>query len=327
MKEIKIGDNEAGQRLDKFLLKYLNKAGKGFIFKMLRKKNITLNGHKADGSERLEKEDILRLFLSDDTIASFQESVNLNEFKGIRPSVVFENKDILALNKPAGLLSQGDKSGKESCREFLIDYMLKKGEINEADLTMFRPSPCNRLDRNTSGLILCGKSLKGEQYLSSIIRDRSIEKYYLTLVLGDVQSSEENIAYGMKDNRENHLHVSLVPKQGYDRIVTGWQCLEVRNGISLLKVHLITGKPHQIRAHLASLGHPVLGDIKYGSEASKKISSRLGIKRQMLHAYALHFPSRQDSDLSSRMAGKELIAPLPQDMKKIIEKIGYKTKG
>lgn len=337
MKELIIGSREAGQRLDVFLSRYLNKAPKSFIYKMLRKKNITLNGRKAGGKERLGEQDVIRLFLAEDTIQGFQESRSERDFSGRQPEILYEDHDILVLNKPAGLLSQGDKSGEESCCDFLITHMRQSGELTAGQLQIFRPSPCNRLDRNTSGIVMCGKSLKGEQYLSAVIRERSVKKYYLTIVEGRIDSCRESVVYGRKSSRENKLYVSPTQKEGYDRLITGWKTLDQKNGLSLLKVRLITGKPHQIRAHLAFLGHPVIGDGKYGTETSRGLSRKSGAVRQMLHAYEICLPSgipaenenhealTKDGSHHDIQAPLHYIAPPPDDFLKICRKTGLSS--
>ncbi len=147
MKAIRITENEAGQRLDKLLEKYLNLAGKGFIYKMIRKKNITLNGRKCTGAERLAAGDEVKLFLSDETIEKFSHT-QVQKVKKTRLNIIYEDEHVLLINKPAGMLSQKAKEGDESLVEYVTDYLLEKGDLKQEDLKTFRPSVCNRLDRN-----------------------------------------------------------------------------------------------------------------------------------------------------------------------------------
>ena len=162
MKQIEIGENEAGIRLEKLLAKYLNKAPKSFIFKMLRKKNITLNGKKADGTEKTKVGDVVKLFLSDDTIENFREIKEAAPQKKIpHLDIVYEDANIMLINKPTGMLVQKADMKDYSLNEILIDYLLQKGEISKESLSTFKPSVCNRLDRNTSGLVAAGKSMAG----------------------------------------------------------------------------------------------------------------------------------------------------------------------
>ena len=194
MKEFKAGKNEAGQRLDKYLKKILPNASMGFIYKMLRKKNIKLNDKKASGTEIVSVDDKIKIFLSDDTFAKFSvnEDSLMKDFKALgalKPDglgVVYEDDDILAANKPVNMLSQKSKETDISANERLIGYLIKEGKLDFDTYKSFKPSVCNRLDRNTSGLILMGKSLHGLQYLSQVLKDRTAEKYYMALVAGEV---------------------------------------------------------------------------------------------------------------------------------------------
>ena len=208
MKTIAITKNEAGQRLDKFLAKYLNLAPKSFLYKMLRKKNITLNGKKADGSEKTALGDEVQLFLSDETIEKFS-SVRITPAHG-NLDIVYENDDIILINKPCGMLSQKAKSTDVSLVDHLISYLMQKGCVTEQSLQVFRPSVCNRLDRNTSGIAAAGKSLAGLQDMGEIFKNRSLHKYYLCLVYGEIL--EECLVKGYlsknKKTKTNSIYIS-----------------------------------------------------------------------------------------------------------------------
>ena len=201
MQEITIGKNEAGQRLDKFLAKYMNLAPKSFFYKMMRKKNITLNGKKCEGAEKLAEGDIVKLFLSDETIAGFTEVKvqKIQNTKKQKLDVIYEDDHIVLINKPSGMLSQKAKESDVSLVEYLIDYLLDSGAITEESMRSFRPSICNRLDRNTSGIVACGKSLAGLQMLSEVFRDRSIHKYYQCIVKGEMKDSRTIDGWLLKD--------------------------------------------------------------------------------------------------------------------------------
>ncbi len=205
MQVVKITKNEAGQRLDKLLAKYLNLAGKSFIYKMLRKKNITLNGKKCDGSEKLSEGDEVKLFLSDETIEKFSEV----KIQGTRKlDVVYEDDDIILINKPSGMLSQKAKETDESLVEYLIQYLLDGGKLTKEDMRQFKPSVCNRLDRNTSGIVIAGKSLPGLQLMSEAIKkERTIGKYYLCIVKGSVAGPKEIDGYLKKNEKTNQVTV------------------------------------------------------------------------------------------------------------------------
>ena len=286
MKELNIRSNEAGQRLDKFLGKYLNLAPKSFLYKMMRKKNITLNGKKASGQEKLSEGDIVRLFLSDETVGKFsakQESALPERASRIKLDIIYEDRHTIFINKPAGILSQKSSKDDVSMVEYLTDYLLNTGQITEKELRTFHPSVCNRLDRNTSGILAAGKTLAALQDLSAMFKERTLGKYYLCLVSGRVETAERISGYLTKDSRTNKVRLHPEAEAGASRIETEYRPVSTNGSATLLEVHLITGKTHQIRAHMASRGHPLIGDYKYGSrrinEAYKKkynLSSRTG---------------------------------------------------
>lgn len=310
MQQIIIKDNEAGQRLDKMLAKYLNEAPKSFLYKMLRKKNITLNGKKAAGNEKLVSGDEVKLFLSDETIARFSSS--LVQYTKEKLDILYEDENILLINKPAGMLSQKAVDSDESVVEHLITYLLTSGQLSEQDLKTFKPSVCNRLDRNTSGMIAAGKSLKGLQELSRLFKDRTLGKYYLCLAAGNITEPSRIQGYLVKDEKTNQVTVRTVKTDGADPIETEYRPLKADGDVTLLEVHLITGKTHQIRAHLASVGHPVIGDYKYGNRnVNDSYRKAYGLEHQLLHAYRLIFPELKGA--LSNLSQKEFIAPLTKE--------------
>ncbi len=301
--------NEAGQRFDKLLAKYLNKAPKSFIYKMLRKKNITLNGKKASGSEMLAAGDEVRLFFSDETAAKFHSA----DFDKVRTAldIIYEDEHIVLINKPAGMLSQKADGGEPSLVEYLITYLLDSGSLTEAQLATFRPSVCNRLDRNTSGIVVCGKSLAGLQEMSRLLKERSVHKYYRCIVKGEMQGERHLKGYLSKDHRTNKVTVSDRPSKDAQPIETRYRAIACAGGFTMLEVLLITGRSHQIRAHLSSVGHPILGDPKYGDPDLNDRCRRLcGVKHQMLHAYRVEFPRLEGT--FGYLSGRYFTAPLPE---------------
>ena len=343
MKEITIQKNEAGQRFDKFLAKYMNQAPKSFFYKMLRKKNITLSEFALLGAllalltgafRRRDRVALMLLLglltaLLDETIQKFSGTIQQSPgdpdwilaHAGKELSIIYEDESTIFLNKPAGMLSQKAKPDDISMVEHLIAYLLNSGQISKEELRTFHPSVCNRLDRNTSGLIAAGKTLQALQQLSEMFRDRSLKKYYLCLVRGKVSSDSHISGYLKKDPRTNRVTVSRTPSGSASPIETEYHIIKQEEDVTLLEVHLITGKTHQIRAHLASIGHPIAGDYKYGNRAfNDTLKKEYGLSSQLLHAYRLNFPEC-DGDLS-RLSGKELQAPLPPLFQKICQEKG-----
>lgn len=323
MQKITVGQNESGQRLDKFLAKYLKMAPKSFIYKMLRKKNITLNDHKAEGSEKLENGDILTFWMSDETLEKFRGAESAEEYAGLAfPDIIFENRDIIIMNKPAGLLSQKAAPDDVSINEMMIAYLMKSGAINESSLHTFRPSVCNRLDRNTSGLITGGKTLEGLQFLSEAFRQRSIHKYYYCLVAGNISQKASVKGYLQKDEQTNKVSISASPTKNSDYIETEYQPVETNGNLTLLRVNLITGRTHQIRAHLASIGYPVIGDPKYGDrELNEHFRKKYRLRSQLLHAGILTMPEKcLDFPVLSGMSFR---AQLPVLFSQILHREGF----
>lgn len=344
MRHITIGENEAGQRMDKMLAKYLREAPKGFLYKMLRKKNITLNGKKASGNEQLKKGDEIKFFLSEETIIKFLGSSHKAYERGLvlsqsqaalgrseislqkEPEILYEDKHIVLFDKPVGILSQKAEEGDISLVEYLISHLLSTESLKEEELQTFRPSVCNRLDRNTSGLVAAGKSFVGLQELSRLFKERCLGKYYLCLVSKRVDKASHIKGFLKKSNWDNKVEVVCEQAEGSTPIETSYEPLAAGEEVSLLKVHLLTGKTHQIRAHLASIGHPIVGDVKYGDKRVNSYFRRqYGLRHQLLHAYLLTFPEIEGA--LSNLSHKEFTAPLPLEFKKIALDKGVLNNG
>ena len=292
MKLITIHKQEEGQRLVKLLGAYLKEAPNSFFYKMLRKKNITLNGKKADGTEKLKCGDEIRLFLSDETYEKFAGKVQPKEkFPTAKLNIVYEDSNVIFINKPAGMLSQKSVPSDVSLNEYLLGYLEKSGQWKQEESKAFRPSVCNRLDRNTSGMVICGKSMAGLQQMAALLKDRSLHKYYLCLVKGVMTESQHLEGYLLKDENSNQVKIFQKETEGAAHIITEYEPLYTEGETTLLKVILVTGKSHQIRAHLSSIGHPIIGDPKYGDrKVNAFFRETHGIKNQMLHAWKLTFP-------------------------------------
>lgn len=329
MKSFQISKQEAGQRLDKYLHRILPIASSGFLYKMLRKKNIMLNHKKAEGKEILLQGDLVEVFFRDDTFVKFSEqegaqrqfdsqySQYINAYETIHPVIVlYESEDIIILSKPIGVLSQKAKENDISINEWLLGYLLSQDKITSDSLKTFKPSICNRLDRNTSGIILCSITLPGSHFLNQMLKERTMHKYYLTFVSGKITTSDHLHAYLSKNEKTNKVKIvdkiSENQKELFDEIETAYQPVyyDSQNDITELEVLLITGKSHQIRAHLAFIGHPILGDYKYGGKKIETLPSH-----QILHAYRIVFPEL--TGMFSSLSLQEYRAPLPTYMNKL----------
>ncbi len=356
-----ITDREAGQRLDKYLHRLLPNAGSGFLYKMLRKKNITLNDKKADGSEKTAVGDCVKIFFAQETLDKFMGDAALQK-NGVKTAgneaaatdgletlisgyaaaygklsdiqIIYENAHILIVDKPSGILSQKAEKTDFSLNEWLIGYLLQSGFLRMDDLRFFKPSVCNRLDRNTSGIVLCAKSLQGAQLLGDLLKKRTLHKYYQTYVKGQITQAQTIEGVLWKDERTNRVTVSLLPqmcpsgskrlqtktadgaassnrKADAARIKTAYNPLRIEKDKTLLEVELITGKSHQIRAHLASIGHPLLGDCKYGDRVwNEAYRQKCGVQAQLLHAYKVVFPPL-DAPFED-LSGRTFLCALPK---------------
>ena len=316
MQEIIVSQNEAGQRFDKLLAKYLNEAPKSFIYKMLRKKNIVLNGKKATGNEKLEVGDSVKLFLADETIEKFSKLIVVKTKAKL--DIVYEDDNVILINKPVGMLSQKADAKDESLVEHIISYMIESGQLKQEDLRKFKPSICNRLDRNTSGLVVAGKSLAGLQIMGELFKERTLKKYYRCLVKGQIKEKQYIKGFLKKDEATNKVTISTKELPDSLPIETEYEPIWSNEKCTLLEVHLITGRTHQIRAHLASQNHPIIGDYKYGNRKVNDVyKEKYKLESQLLHAYRLEMPAL-DNELAN-MSDKKFVAPLPALFNKIAE--------
>ncbi len=328
MIDIKVGKNESGQRFDKLLMKILKEAPSSFVYKMIRKKNITLNGKKAEGNEKVKEGDEIAFFLAQETFDKFSgkgndlpaKETDFSKSKLKTSEIVYEDDDILIVNKPVGELSQKASPDDISINERIVGYLAEKGiGRNEA----FTPGVCNRIDRNTSGLVIAGKSLLGLQEASRLLKSHELKKYYLCLAMGNVKIRGKITSYIYKDEKTNKVRVSERAAEGFEKIEAEIFPLLTENDHSLLAVRLITGKTHQIRAQLSALGHPLVGDVKYGYKdgIKKEAGEKTGLKinHQLLHAYMLVFP--EEGKVPEEIRGKTVTCMPPDRFKNTAAKL------
>lgn len=317
MRQLIVHKNDENQRLDKYLKKYLKEAPGSFIYKMLRKKNIVLNGKKADGTEKLAAGDEIKLFFAEETLEKFTGEAAKTEKQKFPVKqdleILFEDENLLILNKPAGELSQKAEAKDVSMNEYALGYLQNCGAITEESLKVYKPSVCNRLDRNTSGILIVGKTYQAAREFGEALQKRTVRKFYRCIVKGEVKKAETIDGYLWKDEKTNKVQIFREKREGASEIHTAYDPVKHQNGLTLLEVHLITGRTHQIRAHLSSIGHPILGDPKYGD---KKLSEKWKVKYQLLHACRLELDGFTRD--FAKYNGKVITADMPKAFDKII---------
>ena len=320
MKKIEIDDNHANQRIDKYLKKLLCQAPTQLIYKMLRKKDIKVNGVRVKENYILQKGDIVELFLYDDKFKEYTQPQTIYDLK-IEFSVLYEDENILIVGKPAGLLVHEDiNEDLNTLSHQVLTYLYKKGEYDPEASLGFTPAPVHRLDRNTSGIVIFGKTMRALQDLNEMIKKRHcIEKSYLTICKG-YMPSDDLIGYMKKESDQSLSRVVHKETPGALMMHTIVENKEANQDYSLLKVKLVTGRTHQIRIHLASLGHPIIGDSKYGDfELKKKIKKQYHLNYQFLHAYQIQFV--KPIGCLKYLQDFVVTCPLPQNLLKIKNEI------
>lgn len=308
MKEIVINKNDANQRLDKFLSKYMVNLPQAMLYKGIRKNCVKVNGkHVRNGAFILSEGDILSLYFKDEFFPGSEER---EPFMSIKPniSVIYEDENIILLNKKAGVNVHADDSGDTNTLiEHLKAYLYRKGEYNPFEEHSFVPSLCNRIDRNTSGIVIAAKNAEALRIMNRKIKDRELKKFYLLIASGIFSRKSGRLSgYLFKDEKKKTVYVYNVPKKGAKTIITDYRVLAEKDGNSLVEAELITGRTHQIRAHFASIGHPLLGDGKYGSN---KINRGSGFSHQALCSYKLKFCFKTDSGILSYLDNREFEIP------------------
>ena len=293
MKSFIANANDANQRLDKYISKIAD-IPKGLLYKFLRTGHIKVNKKKKDGNYILTVGDTISFFIDDSFFKAEKKSESVAN-KKFTLDVVFENEDILIINKPAGLKSLPDKKGEESLSEFVKSYLLAKGEYTPETEATFTPAIANRLDVNTSGLVIAAKNAEALRIINEKIKNREIKKFYRCIVNGIPEKKADILTgYILKDKSKNISQIIRTEKSGSLFVKTGYMVLDSKNEKSLLEVELHTGRSHQIRAHLASIGHPLYGDFKYGG----------GNGTQKLCAFRIRFDFTTDSGKLSYLTGK-----------------------
>ncbi|MDI9473405.1 MAG: RluA family pseudouridine synthase [Bacillota bacterium] len=300
--------NEAGQRLDRYLRKRFSSQALGDIYRLLRTGQVKVNGRKAKAEYRLEEGDVLTLpDLNEERKEAF---VNVPcDFE-----IVFEDENLLIVNKPAGLLVHPDKTEmKRTLINQALAYLYRKGEYDPQSSSTFTPALCHRLDRNTSGLVVIAKTYPALQDMTELIRQKKVKKFYLCLVEGRLSKPGIVELKLEKDESKNQVKVARSGLEATTRYVP----VEIFEGYTLLEAEIVTGRTHQIRVHLSGIGHPLVGDLKYGKRAAnEQFRRKYGLTRQFLHAYKLILHSKGTS--LEYLEGRTFSSDLPEDLQKVL---------
>ncbi len=303
---INIGPNEKGQSVEKYVKKLMKDVPLGAIYKALRKGDVRLNGVRADGKDRLEEGDVLEI-----NGLESRKAVTKKQFMDVSTDfkVVFEDKNILMVEKWPGVVVHPDGRDKASLADYVLNYLGEKGEYDPEKETTFSPSPVNRLDMNTSGIIIFAKNFEALQSLNAIMKAGGIRKDYAAIVKGRIKDGLYE-AYIKKDEDKNLSAVYKEAGEGRQKIAMEVRTIETNGLYSFIELNLITGRSHQLRAHLKYLGNPIIGDVKYGNrEINQFFDNKFTLKFQFLHAFKVTFT--QTDDFLSYMQNKVIAVKLP----------------
>ena len=282
-----IKKEEEGQTLEKFVKKVLSEAPLSFIYKLFRKKDVKVNGHWQDKKYFISSGEEVSIYITDSQLDEFKRQVESKQVEDISNWIIYEDENILLVNKPRGVLVQKNSEDSNALDEMVISYLVNKGEYNPNKNLGYKPAPAHRLDRNTAGIVVFGKNIATLRYLADALNDKSvISKRYLALVKGEIDKDGEINAPLLKNSKSQRVSVSNEGKPS----ITRYKVVETFKGYTLLEVELLTGRTHQIRVHMAYINHPVIGDSKYGDyELNKLLESKYNFKNQFLEAYQLDF--------------------------------------
>lgn len=304
MKKISVNKNDAGNRLDKFINKCFPNIPYSLLYKYIRKKRIKVNGKKEEISYRLKENDVLELYINDELLEKSNKS---SDFKAASEDIeiLYEDDNIMIINKKAGLIVHPDDDIKVDCLVNRIkNYLFKKGEFNPENENSFAPALVNRIDRNTSGIVIAAKNAESLRILNLKMKERELHKKYICILCGTLKKDSEILkAFLDKNSSENKVYISdKMKNKNYKTILTKYSVIDKSKKFTLAEIELLTGRTHQIRAHMAYLGYPLLGDGKYGVN---RINREMGYKYQALCAYKLKFDFKDKDNILGYLDGKE----------------------
>ena len=303
MRSFSIGKNDADKRLDKFIQKAAPMLPKTLMYKYIRLKRIKVNGKKSDIAFRLKEGDVVDMYINDEFFEAKEDKYDFLKAPG-KLDIIYEDENIILLNKKAGVLSHPDEGEYvDTLITRVQKYLYEKGEYDPKTENSFAPALANRIDRNTGGIVIAAKNAESLRILNEKIKNREMDKRYLCVIVGCPKVKKDTVtAYMIKDEDKNKVRVYNKPFEGGKTMITGYEILSEKDGLSLVEVQLLTGRTHQIRAHFAHMGYPLLGDGKYGrNETNKKFG---GYKKQLLYSYKLKFEFTSDAGILSYLNGK-----------------------
>ena len=318
MREFIINSSENGLTLEKYVFKVLKTAPKSFVYKLFRKKDVKVNGHHQDNKYRLSTDDVVAIYATDQQFAEFEKEKELNPNTKIKDWIIYEDKNVLFVNKPRGLLVQKSDPQDESLDQLVVEYLMATNQYDPNKEKAFVPGPAHRLDRNTSGLVAFGKNHDALNLLFDLFKNHDlINKHYLALVVGQVEKEKDVIdAPLLKDEEKNLVTVSKSGKTAK----TVYKLIKKYKDYSLLDVTLLTGRTHQIRVHMAYIKHPIVGDSKYGDfKVNRLFKQEYGFSSQFLHAYKMGFGDLPEP--LSNLSRKEFTAEPREDIANILTKL------
>lgn len=302
MLTFEVGKNDAGMRMDKLLVRLMPTLPKSLMYKYIRQKKIKLNGKRTDIADKPVIGDIITAYIPDEFAAAVQPKYDFMSAPN-RLNIVYEDENILLVDKPQGLLVHPDKNEyRDTLIARICRYLYEKGEFDPAAEHSFTPALANRIDRNTCGIVMAAKNAAALKILCEKIKSREVDKRYLAVVHGTLAKKQGLLeGYLFKDETANRVFLEHQKTEKTKSVQTEYRVLREKNNLSLLEVHLITGRTHQIRAHFASIGHPLLGDGKYGRLREDK---KLGFTKQALCSYRLTFAFQSDAGILNGLNGK-----------------------